>query len=280
MANTIICIKDLIPRHTTPDPRYQNPTDPTGLRNHDLLSRLLLGAAYRESPAPNLQCDFIVRAVHHVMLDDGERPVTFDSHGPPVAQENDGAVPYAGQEVPAAADAGAPDETPERNAGAPDETPEPNDGAVDETAAAVDGQSNSCMDLKNFAKLTKLCYSLDENVKKLKEFYDNKGYSFSKTDQAAVETGLRSLADDMPRLLRALNHIGGHRREIQKVADVYSSYESRYRELRSVCSTNVKSRRKTDKTPRNGDDDSGLCTTIKEYACKILIECCVWKQTV
>ncbi|VVC43809.1 Hypothetical protein CINCED_3A015880 [Cinara cedri] len=280
VLDTKICIKNLVPRDTSYYGQYQNLTDPMAAsvrHNYDMLCLILHEAAGSKMEVHQDQTDFTVHAIHQVTKtsDDGKRPELIDSRGPSAANENRVPAMLAreDEEMPATQVVSnipivvpAAGEKPGRT----------------EKAAAVDvtedkpgrnEKSASCPDLKSIVKLSRLCNVLNANVMELKSFYENEGYSYSKVEHAVMNLGLQSLLNDMPNLLSALNEIDGHREKIQEMLEMYSSYESRYRELRKICSR-TKSREKTTRTIRN-DDKHGLCTATKEYARGLFNECCI-----
>lgn len=141
-------------------------------------------------------------------------------------------------------------------------------GPNSEPTATVVTDHHSCVDLKGLAKLKKLSCILRKRVNELKMTYEksnNLGYSYTESEHANLNSGLRSLEDGTIRLLQTLDNIDGYSKEMKYVINIYTDYETLYRKLRSV-NKNAKSRARTQKTE---SDCSGtkfnLCTMLKNY---------------
>lgn len=86
-------------------------------------------------------------------------------------------------------------------------------------------------------KLVKLCSLLRTNVIDLENYYEiarrrASGAYYTESENTDLESGLRSLKDDVNKLLDTLDDIGGYRSEIKRASDVYAEQETRYRALR------------------------------------------------
>ncbi|VVC30394.1 Hypothetical protein CINCED_3A001633 [Cinara cedri] len=319
--DTIICIKNLVPRETSENIRYQNFADSPVLCNYDRLCIILHGTTGKEVSEYQQQNHFTVHPVHHITRtmtsNDDKIPNKFDSPGLSVAQENEvpavveqkdkmtmvmvqnnGVSVVSAQKdkmlvtqkdempatqknvsttqknkVPVAQKEKVPTTQKLSNVPIVDPAEKEERGRRENVTVDLAGKKSvRCVDFKSIVKLSRLCYILNSNVMELKLFYENKGYSYSKAKYVTFEPELRSLVNDMPKLLNILNEISVHRDKIRLVVDIYSSYESRYRELRRICSMCAKSSQNTGRAPRN-DEKYGLSTVIKEYACEIFNWC-------
>lgn len=86
-------------------------------------------------------------------------------------------------------------------------------------------------------KLAKLCSFLRTNVIDLINYYDivrrrASGAYYTESENADLESGLRTLKDDVEKLLDTVNDMSGYRSEIKHVLDMYTEQEARYRALR------------------------------------------------
>lgn len=131
----------------------------------------------------------------------------------------------------------------------------------------VDDNKSSCVDLKGMAKLKRLCCMLRKKVTGLKRTYEKShrlGYTYTESERADLDSGLRSLENGTIQLLQMLDNIDGYSKEMKHVINVYTDYESLYRKLRSV-NKNARSRVKTEKAESVDDTDFSFWTTLKDF---------------
>lgn len=131
----------------------------------------------------------------------------------------------------------------------------------DELATAKDPSlrnDRSCVDLKSLVKMKKLCCMLRTHVIELQTVYEKRcsmGFMYTRSEHIGLNVGLRTLEEDMLRMLVTLDEINGYRDEIKHVVSVYTRYESRFREYRMLIK-NAKLRNHTSgKTIENTDDN-------------------------
>lgn len=141
-----------------------------------------------------------------------------------------------------------------------------------DAAVEVDHQ---IVDLKGIEKLTKLCSFLRKNVDELKSVFNKRrrtrGGYYTKPEIADLEPELRSLDEDVERMMDKLNSIAGNRREIKEVLKMYTEYENRYVRLRSL-NKSARLRYQASKTNNDSKDD-GFSVGVCEIILKWLLSC-------
>lgn len=126
------------------------------------------------------------------------------------------------------------------------------------------------VDLKGMEKLTKLCSLLRKNVDELKSVFNKRhrarGGYYTKPEIADLEPELRSLDEDVGRMMDKLNSITGNRREIKQVLKMYTENENRYVRLRSL-NKSARIRYQASKTKSDTKDDGfNVCETFFKWA--------------
>lgn len=119
------------------------------------------------------------------------------------------------------------------------------------------------VDVEGLTKLRKLCGMLRSNVTELKTLYQHRVNQESKMsfDQIDLETGLRSLDNDLMKLFNRLDDMKGSPKEMKKAVDMYRDYELQYRFLRTL-------NRKVKKTMKSNK----FCRFVREYLCCLCIK--------
>jgi len=134
-----------------------------------------------------------------------------------------------------------------------------------DAAVEVDLQS---VDLKGLKKLMELCSFLRKNVDELKYVFEKRrrsssGY-YTESELADLEPELRSLDEDVHRMMDTLSGITGNRQEIKHVLEMYTANENRYVRLRSLKKS-IKLRYQEGKTKNDTNDNKfnlGACDVI------------------
>lgn len=125
------------------------------------------------------------------------------------------------------------------------------------------------IDFEGITKLRKLCGMLRTNVTELKIMYekqDNRGLNMN-SDQVDLETGLKSLDNDLMQLYNNLDDMKGSRKEMRKVVSLYRDYELQYKCLKSL-------NKKVKRTMRS----NGFCRFIRDYLCCLCIKKTHWYE--
>lgn len=132
------------------------------------------------------------------------------------------------------------------------------------------------VDLKAMKKLTKLCSLLRKNVVELKTvFKKNLRLSseyYTESERGILESELRSLYEDVQRMMAILKDISGNNHEIRHVLKIYTENEDEYLRLLSLNKT-AKVRYKARKIENGTNVDEfnfGMC----EKICKWVRNCC------
>ncbi|XP_060833786.1 LOW QUALITY PROTEIN: uncharacterized protein LOC132917186 [Rhopalosiphum padi] len=127
------------------------------------------------------------------------------------------------------------------------------------------------VDLKAMKKLMKLCSLLRKNVIDLKTVYKKRcrmsGGYYTESERAEVEPELRSLEEDVQRMMDVLKDISGNSHEIKHVLKMYTENENRYVRLLSL-NKSAKLRyqaKKTENGTNDGEFHFGLCDEIYKW---------------